>query len=75
MPAQLHDGVEMLHKTRRELQKSKENHYFCRADKNDCLQAMPTNVAYATGIKAPLKAALADKINDRETLHEQGDLT
>ena len=40
---------------------------WSRINKNDYLQAMQQRVADSTNIKDLLKAALTDKINDRET--------
>lgn len=40
---------------------------WSRINKNDYLQAMQQSVADSSNIKALLKAALTDKINDRET--------
>ena len=40
---------------------------WSRINKNDYLQAMQQSVADSSNIKALLRAALTDKINDRET--------
>ena len=40
---------------------------WSRINKNDYLQAMQQSVADSTNIRGLLKAALTDKINDRET--------